>query len=151
MRIKFFAIPALEPDEASIEISNFLASHRILTVDREFIADGHASHWAICVTYIAGKQPSPSKRPKVDYRERLTPVDFALFTRLRGLRKKLAESEGVPVYALFTNEQLATIVTERIVSPERLAELAGVGPARVEKYGQAFIDELKRAPEDAPT
>ena len=33
-----------------------------------------------------------------------------MFSRLRELRKELAQTEAVPVYALFTNEQLAQMV-----------------------------------------
>ncbi len=135
MRIKCFAIPALTPEAAAEEVSKFLASHRILTVDREFIADGPASHWALCVTYLpSSNQPTPIKRPKVDYRELLSPEDFAVYSRLRALRKEFAEHDGIPPYAVFTNEQLAAMVTQRI-----------------EKYGQAFIDALKGAPERAAT
>lgn len=154
MRIKCFAIPALAPDEASEIVSRFLAEHRILTVDREFISNGAGSHWAICVTYIQASQPTSQpikpKRGQVDYREVLSPQDFAVYNRLRKLRKQLAERDGVPAYALFTNEQLAKIVTERFDEPGHLAKISGVGPTRVEKYGEAFIAALKGEGEHAP-
>ena len=47
------------------------------------------------------------KPPEVDYREVLKPEEFEMFSRLREWRKALAEKEGVPVYTLLTNEQLA--------------------------------------------
>ena len=47
--------------------------------------------------------------PKVDG---LSPEDFQVFARLREQRAQ-AEAQGVPVYALLTNEQPATIARAR--------------------------------------
>lgn len=66
-----------------------------------------------------------------------------MFARLRALRKTLAEQEGVPAYALFTNEQLAGMVQRRVRTVGDLREIDGVGEARVEKYGGAFLDILR--------
>ena len=75
----------------------------------------------------------------------LNEADFALFAKLRDLRKKLAEQEGVPAYALFTNEQLAQMAQQRVTTQAQLAALDGVGPARIEKYGEAFLNLLLSA------
>ncbi|MBP9803395.1 MAG: HRDC domain-containing protein [Candidatus Accumulibacter sp.] len=50
----------------------------------------------------------------------------------------MAEQEGVPMYALFTNEQLAEMVTRRTTTIAALGEIDGVGKARIEKYGKYF-------------
>jgi superfamily II DNA helicase RecQ len=52
----------------------------------------------------------------------------------------------VPAYALFTNEQLAAMVTRRTRSLEALGAIDGVGKSRVEKYGPAFLAILAAAP-----
>ena len=44
-----------------------------------------------------------------------------MFAKLRALRKTLADREGVPAYALFTNEQLADMVRRRITTGEAMA------------------------------
>ena len=46
-------------------------------------------------------------RPRVDYKEILSADEFAVFVRLREVRKQLAATEAIPVYAVCTNEQLA--------------------------------------------
>ena len=46
---------------------------------------------------------------------------------------------------MFTNEQLAEMVQKRTVSAASLREIAGIGEARVEKYGEAFLAILKDA------
>ena len=64
---------------------------------------------------------------------------FALFSRLRELRKSLAEKENLPPYAVFTNEQLAEIAKARCLTPAALGQITGIGPARIEKYGEAVL------------
>jgi superfamily II DNA helicase RecQ len=146
MQLKAFTIPVHDDGAAIEEVNAFLRSHRILAVDRHFVQDGANSVWAICICYLGDStrpQAVSTKRPKVDYREVLSQTDFALFARLRALRKQLAEGEGVPAYALFTNEQLAEMVQRRVNSTAGLKEIDGVGDGRIEKYGAAFLTVLK--------
>lgn len=72
----------------------------------------------------------------------LNEQDFALFARLRAVRKQLAEAEGVPAYAIFTNDQLAAMVKDRTQSLTALKAIDGVGEARATKYGGAFLPHL---------
>lgn len=146
MKMQFFTIPIRDPQSAADELNRFLASHRVVHTERQFVADGANSLWSICVSYLDGEERAPTgeKRPKkVDYRELLPEADFALFAKLRTLRKQIADHEGVPVYALFTNEQLAEIVRRRVSSLAGLAGIDGVGSARVDKYGAAFLRMLQ--------
>jgi hypothetical protein len=110
MKLRFFAIPIHGADDMAAELNQFLVAHRILEIRREFIADGTNSHWALCVTFDDGDPATrdggaagAGKRPKVDYRDQFTDPEFAVFARLRGLRKTLAEAEGVPAFAVFSN------------------------------------------------
>lgn len=152
MSYTFFHVPARHPDAAAAELNAFLDAHRVLRVDSRFVDNGEASYWAFAVEWIAGApaagkigRGASNKAERVDYREVLSEADFALYARLRNLRKTLAEAAGVPPYAVFTNEQLAAIVTTRAQSMAALASIEGVGPARVEKYGAAVLQELNAA------
>ena len=49
----------------------------------------------------------------------------------------MAQIEAVPVYALFTNEQLAQIVQRRCRSRNDLAGIEGIGENKIEKYGDS--------------
>jgi superfamily II DNA helicase RecQ len=145
MRLRFFAVPALAAAEAEAELNRFLAERRVVAVDRQLVSSDGAAYWAVCVSYLDGAgEGQAARRGKIDYKEVLSAPEFAVFARLRALRKELAERDGVPAYALFTNEQLAAMVTRRIRAAGALADLPGVGPARVEKYGQAFLDVLRQ-------
>lgn len=72
----------------------------------------------------------------------LTPEQFQVFSRLRDWRKAMAEKEGVPVYVVLTNEQLARMVQNKTDSKAGLKEIDGVGDARVEKYGEDLLGLL---------
>jgi superfamily II DNA helicase RecQ len=146
MRLKFFSIPAFDLEAAETELNRFLASHRIHKIDRHFVQDGSASYWCLCVLYQEKTgRATPEKRDRVDYKELLNEEEFALFAKLRDLRKHLANEEGVPVYTVFNNAQLAEMVQQRVQTLAQLQKIDGVGEARVSKYGQAFLDQVHQA------
>ncbi|MFI5387938.1 MAG: HRDC domain-containing protein, partial [Fimbriimonadales bacterium] len=70
------------------------------------------------------------KRNRTNYREVLDAEDFAVFAKLREIRKAIAQAEGVPVYTIFTNEQLAQIVQARASTESALEQVVGVGDGR---------------------
>lgn len=150
MQLRFFMVPVAAPDEITAELNRFLAANRVLAIERQLISDGPNSAWTICVSYdegggSAGLRPGVNKRGKVDFKDVLSEPEFAVFARLRALRKDLADAEGVPAYAVFTNDQLAEMVQRRTVSAAALRDIQGIGEARVEKYGEPFLQILKDA------
>jgi superfamily II DNA helicase RecQ len=121
-----------------------------LSTDRRFVEIGLQSFWSILVDYldvkpeIVSEGQRPTKfRNKIDYREVLAPDVFALFAQLREFRKRLAQEEGVPVYTVFTNEQLAEVAKNRIVTKSGLEKVDGIGGARLIKYGDALVRFLE--------
>jgi superfamily II DNA helicase RecQ len=151
LAIQFFIVPVQEIGPAQEELNAFLRSHKILAVDRRLVEQGSTSFWCIAIDYLEGAMPtsptfginrSPTGRGKVDYRETLKPEDFAVFARLRDLRKLIAQADAVPVYTIFTNEQLAQMVQTRATTKAALEKIAGVGDARIDKYGGRMLDLL---------
>ncbi len=69
----------------------------------------------------------------------------ALFQSLRGLRKSLADQQGVPAYIVFNDKTLRAMAEALPATPEELLAVSGVGPLKLERYGEAFLDELNRA------
>lgn len=112
MQLKVFAVPAQGGEELVEEMNKFLRAHRVLSIEKRLVEQGGA-YWSFCVEYLErggeGGGPGTADRAKrgVDYKEILSTEDFAVFAKLRDLRKEMAEKEGVPPYAVFTNEQLA--------------------------------------------
>jgi hypothetical protein len=146
MQLRFFRIPAHDTGGFAEELNGFLRSHRIVNVEREFCNNSDGAYWAVCVEYLAsvsgGAGPSGGGKDKIDYREKLSPEDFAVFSALREVRKELAERDGVPVYAVFTNEQIAAMVTTKADSLAALQKIDGVGASRLEKYGERIVAAL---------
>lgn len=146
MRFRFFTIPAMSPGAAEEDLNRFVAGHRVSNVERQLVVDGAASFWAVCVTWIEGEASHAAdagRRGRVDYKELLAADEFALYDRLRTLRKERAEAEGLPAFAVFTNEQLAAMVQQRITTQAAFAKLPGIGDARSERYGPAFLALLR--------
>ena len=66
----------------------------------------------------------------------------ALFNRLRLLRKELADRQGVPAYIVFSDRVLREMAARKPGTPEELLAVPGVGPAKLERYGRAFLEEV---------
>ena len=153
MPLKFFHVNSRNPEAMEAELNGFLARHRVVTIDRRFVECGSDSFWSLCVDYLHGEPgtgathgaPGRQER-KVDYKELLTPVQFEAFAKLRDFRKQLAEQEAVPVYAIFTNEQLAEMVRQDAREVAALRKISGIGDAKVEKYAAAFLSLIKTFP-----
>ncbi len=147
MQFKYFIIPAGSPEEATEDLNRFLRSHRILSVQHEFVADTTSPRWCVAVEYLDNQGAAQNKRgrksKRIDYKQVLSQEDFALFAKLRDWRKVTAEQEGVPVYTIFTNEQLAKMATDRITTKSILSDLDGVGEGRVGKYGNSIVNIIK--------
>ena len=81
----------------------------------------------------AGAGPSPRAAPGVDRRGR------PLFDRLKGWRRKRAEADGVPAYVVFSNKTLEEIAARKPRDWADLAAVSGVGPAKLERYGDEVL------------
>lgn len=71
-----------------------------------------------------------------------TPADEAAFQLLRALRKELADREGVPAYIVFNDKVLREMVARRPSTPDQLLDVPGIGPAKLERYGAAFLEAV---------
>ena len=144
MKFKFFNVHVCNAEEEESRLNSFCSSYCIASVEKQFVSVGENSFWSFCITYIVNSEKkSSTKKSSVDYREVLNEKDFAVYSKLRTLRKDLALKEGVPVYALFTNEQLAAMVTDKVQTFSAMAKIPGIGKARIEKYGESFLALLK--------
>jgi superfamily II DNA helicase RecQ len=124
------------------ELNAFLRSHRIVNVEKRLIDGERGTGWVFLVEYgneHTNKNQPNQNNPRIDYREVLKPEEYAIFDKLRALRKDLADKAGIPVYTVFTNEHLAAMVKKPPLAPKDLLGIAGVGESRVKQYGGPFI------------
>jgi ATP-dependent DNA helicase RecQ len=71
-------------------------------------------------------------------------ADTQVFERLRALRRRLADSEGVPAYIVFSDAVLRQMAARLPRTRADLLEIPGVGPVKLERYGAAFLEEIGR-------
>ena len=138
MKYKTFTYQ-IPPPEVLDDLNGFLSSNRILSVQSHIVGKNKNPYLIFIVEFLDSKTNKNQKISKIDYREKLSQEDFVLFSQLRDLRKSLADQEGVPVYALFTNAQLAEMVKKRIDNEHDFLLIEGVGKSKFEKYKQPFL------------
>ena len=140
-------LPASANEQSEEALNIFLRTQRVISVRTEFVS-GVSPCWCVLVEYVHGQEPLSSKSAnKIDYMKVLPPDEFAVFSKLRELRKELAAKDSVPPFVVYTDEQLAAIVKAKPVTIEQLVAVQGVGHAKAEKYGEAT---LKTIVENAP-
>jgi DNA helicase II / ATP-dependent DNA helicase PcrA len=72
-------------------------------------------------------------------------VPDPVFDELRAWRAERAKADEVPAYVVFHNTTLAEIADRRPRTLAELGRIAGVGPAKLERYGDGVLDALNRA------
>ena len=65
------------------------------------------------------------------------------FERLRALRRTLAAERDVPAYVVFSDATLLAMVAARPTTEAALLAVSGVGPKKLETYGEAFLEVLR--------
>jgi superfamily II DNA helicase RecQ len=147
MKYKFFNVPVFGCEAAETELNQFLSSHRVVSVEKKFTKDGLRGCWCFCIHYLEFKPNATggaAVQSRVDYKEVLNDQDFQKYARLRELRNAKAKEEGRPAYSVFTNEQLASMVTQKVTTQEAMARIPGIGQARMERYAPSFISILQQ-------
>ncbi len=92
---------------------------------------------------VCGTMLATGAERKVDRCSQCPPTyEDQTFEALRQWRKEEALSNEVPAYVVFTDATLTAIAEARPESLEELAKLAGVGPSKLEKYGEAVLAVL---------
>ncbi|MBX3505306.1 MAG: DNA helicase RecQ [Parvibaculum sp.] len=71
-----------------------------------------------------------------------SPEDEALFQALRAQRLRLAKEQGVPPYVIFHDTTLREMTRRRPASEAALAEIPGIGGAKIARYGRAFLSVI---------
>jgi ATP-dependent DNA helicase RecQ len=69
--------------------------------------------------------------------------DSGLLTALKILRNGLAKQQDVPAYVVFQDRTLIELEAFKPASLGQMAEVYGVGEAKLEKYGQIFLDLIR--------
>ena len=69
-------------------------------------------------------------------------LNNSLFERLRQLRLKLSQEEGIPAYLIFNDATLKEMEKLRPMTDEEFMQINGVGRQKMQNYGFRFIKEI---------
>ncbi len=72
-------------------------------------------------------------------------ADLPRFQVLRDLRAQLAREQNVPAYVIFHDSTLRNIAERQPATLDELAEVGGIGGAKLARYGQRVLDALGAA------
>lgn len=84
--------------------------------------------------------PEPGRNPAL---ESLEPSARQRFDRLRAHRAQVARTRGVPPYVIALDRSLVEMASRPPHSRDDLLQVFGMGPARVESYGDGFLAVLR--------
>ena len=128
MQFRIFNIPVPGSEAEIEEMNRFLRGNRIVAVEKHLINVGNACYWSFCVQYIASSDSKGviqgERKEKIDYRNVLDAPVFEIFSKLRVLRKQIADNDAVPAYAVYTDAELAEIAKLETISPPAKRQLS---------------------------
>jgi ATP-dependent DNA helicase RecQ len=95
---------------------------------------------------VGGAAPAPppaEPRKRRVAREGGRSHDATLFQRLRKLRLRLAEEAGLPAFCVLHDAALRELARLQPQTAEELLDVKGIGEAKVARYGEAFLEEIR--------
>jgi ATP-dependent DNA helicase RecQ len=118
-----------------------LAGHGGLSIapaGREFLRDKPA-------LMLRSPRPPRARRGRVvrsGAESAIAEADRALFAALRQKRLEIARAQNVPPYVIFHDKTLIELAAARPASRREMAEVPGVGEAKLDRYGPAFLSVI---------
>ena len=105
---------------------------------RDVLAEApRATRKAKAVKGAPGAIKAPEPMPMDDEEE--------LYLELKALRKRLADERNLPAYLVFSDATLQHMARYRPTTATHLLAISGVGPKKLETYGEVFLEVLRRA------
>jgi ATP-dependent DNA helicase RecQ len=90
------------------------------------------------------KEPAPRKKSRAPVAD-LRDEDRDLWEALRECRRQLAAEQNLPPYVIFHDATLRQMLAERPADRDALLKISGVGQAKLERYGERFLNVLRGA------
>lgn len=119
------------------QLIDYLTAERYLTP-----SDGQFPLLSVSPTGIQVLLGKQQVFRKEDQKVREVLVDDELFEALRALRMDLAQEAGVPPYLIFSDSTLKEMCEKMPESSIQLLQVKGIGQNKLDKYGQAFLEQI---------
>lgn len=92
------------------------------------------------------KMAKEQKKKLVD--KNLPGVDTKLLSALKLIRKELAQKASVPAFVVFSDATLMDMSRRKPTTKDEFLEVSGVGEVKYKRYGEAFMEVIKRFAND---
>jgi DNA helicase-2/ATP-dependent DNA helicase PcrA len=113
-----------------------------------YVGMTRARRW-LFITWSDGAKPSAflaelgvAAPPAPRQRTREAMPDTPAVAALRRWRRERAEADGVPAFVVFHDTTLAELADRRPVSRAELADVPGIGPTKLDRYGEELLATL---------
>jgi ATP-dependent DNA helicase RecQ len=90
-----------------------------------------------------GKAAKGSSASSANAKAALQGSDVDLFEALRRRRSEIAKELAVPPYVVFPDTTLVAFARERPIDEGEMLDISGVGPSKMERFGEAFLAVIK--------
>ena len=94
------------------------------------------------VSFRVEEKPQARKKSSASKHRGMSSEHNDMWERLRERRRQLASEQGLPAYVIFHDATLMDMAEKRPATLSAMASISGVGAAKLEKYGQIFLDEI---------
>lgn len=146
-RISTYGLLANYTEKEIIAWIQFLIAEQVLAVEEGKFPTLKLNAGSVAV--LTGKRQiwmytAPvAKTEAADYNE-------ALFSRLRTLRKEMADEQGVPPYVLFTDATLRELCRYFPATQDEMLEIKGIGEKKYDQYGETFLTAIQQFQKEHP-
>ena len=147
MQIRIFSIPIPGGEALSKEMNTFLRSKKVLQVESQLVNNEQGAFWCFCIKYMENTTGEPKK--KVDYKQTLDEASFQRFSSMREIRKKIAREEEIPAFAVFSDQELASLAELKELTASSMKNVKGIGSRKIEKYGKHFFTKKSTKDEES--
>jgi len=142
------------------EVTSFLVRKNLGTIKSYLIEKNGEPYLVLVITYTISDKDiklqskeseySLSKQKDESWKELITKENESVFNGLRDWRYETSKKKGVPSYIIFTNKQLAEIVSKNPTSLNQLSQIDGIGPGKIEQYGTQVLELISGKSQETP-
>ncbi|MDP4106006.1 MAG: DNA helicase RecQ [Bacillota bacterium] len=128
-------------EKSAKDVSDFIE----FLISQELIGVKHGTYPTLFVTangrdVLLGKQPV-FRKEAVEVKQ--VSKEDPLFEELRAVRKRIADSEKVPPFVIFSDASLKDMCVKVPKTSEAFLQVSGVGQNKLQKYGDVFLAAIQ--------
>lgn len=141
MQVKVISVPVFGGEAQNEDLNTFLRSKKVVQLEQQLVSGPNGGAWSFCIQYVEDQSPYLKNKERPNYKQLLDEAEYKRFSAMRDIRLRLANADGLPAYAVFTDEELAELAKIEVLTLSNMKNAKGVGEKKVEKYGAHFFTQ----------